>query len=583
MLSVLLGLLLGSSPQAPSVQAKTKVIAILAERSGDEVSLRFVLNGFADSYSASREGAEVVVRFSAEPKPEAGIPVAVDPIKALALGTEAMFSLRVSVPESWSHEMLREASSLRLVLHPRAAPPVAEPSPAGQPPPQPTRTPEATAADTADLYRRLFPSVTDGVAPTPERTEAMSKQNWYSDFTWGGLQAKPWVSVSYINGKTTLVDAKQVTSDGYWVIQPNLGIGLTPHIGSGEGQWKVNYSPRFRRSVDFALPGLTSHFVDVGIDQTLSSLGSIYGTYHYSQGILETEEVDPGREYGIGLNRVIDTSLQRFRRQGFGLGVHFDFLADTQVDIGANTSRLKFGNDPKDANLAPGPRAFFNYDTRSVNASIRHGAGEGRFLSFVFGATDTPAQTERKQIEGRGYTYGASIDGEIAALTTGRLMFGYRTQKNPNAGAGGRDYKDVNYGAQVVRQFSDEWNLGLSADRKLYVSAFADNGFYVADGLRGDLNGRLPLAFFIRGSVGLQVNNYKASPQVEGTTSILRKDKLRSWSIGLSRNIFSWAYLRADYTSERRNSNLNRFDINTRALTVQLALGFFGKPERQAH
>ena len=198
----------------------------------------------------------------------------------------------------------------------------------------------------------------------------------------------------------------------------------------------------------------------------------------------------------------------------------------------SNTS-VKYGNDKKDAGATFGPRAFFDYETRSLNTSIRRSLGEGRSLSLGFGIVDTPKQAERKQVEGRGYTYGASIDGDIAALTTGRVMFGYRTQKNPNAGAGGQSYKDVAYGAQLVREFGEEWNLGVGADRKLYLSAFAENGFYVTDALKGDLNGRLPIGFFLRGSVGLQWNNYKASPQLQGTSSLLRKDQLRYWSVGL--------------------------------------------------
>ena len=585
MIGFVLGLLLGLPPQASSVAARTQVIAILAEREGDEVSFRFVLNGPVDSYSASREGDEVVVRFSAEAKTALLVPVAVEPIRSLSLGSESTFSMRVSVPEIWSHEMLREFSSLRLILRRRGAasrPAVAEPSPPAQPSPEPGRTPEEATGDTADLYRRLFPSVADPNGGVAGPTALGTSENWYSDFAWLGLQIKPWVSVTYVDGETTQVESSTAVGDTYWVVQPNLGIGISPNIGRGEGRWRLNYSPRFRRLVDLNFPSLTSHFFDAGIDQTVPAFGSIYGTYHYSRGILETEEVDPGREYGIGLNKVTDTTIERFRRSGFGLGVRFEFVADTQIDINASTTSVKYGNDPTDP-VRLGPRAFFSYDTRTLTSSLRRGLGEGRFLTLSLLIDDTPAQKERKQIEGRGYSYNAAIDGDIAALTTGRVMFGYRTQKNPNAGLGGQSYKDVNFGAQLVRQFSEDWNAGLGADRKLYLSAFEENGFYVADSLRGDVSGRLPLGFFIRGSVYLQSNNYKASPQLQDATLLLRKDKLRAWTIGLSRNVARWAYLRADYAAEHRNSNLNRFDINTRALTIQLGLGFFGKPEAQAH
>jgi len=178
----------------------------------------------------------------------------------------------------------------------------------------------------------------------------------------------------------------------------------------------------------------------------------------------------------------------------------------------------------------------------------------------------------------------AQLEGDIAFLTTGRLMFGYRTQKNPKAGAGGQDYGDLTYGAQLVRSIGESTRVGFAADRNLRLSAYEDNGFYVADTLRADMSTRLPWAFFVTGNVSQQSHKYKASPQFSGATgeSVLRNDKLRSWSVGLTRSVTTWAFLRANYVVEKRNSNLARFAINTRSLTFELGIGFFGKQGRQA-
>jgi hypothetical protein len=240
---------------------------------------------------------------------------------------------------------------------------------------------------------------------------------------------------------------------------------------------------------------------------------------------------------------------------------------------------VRYGDTTGTGTTTTGERAFFDYDSRMLNASLRRGLGESRFLSALFSVHDTPAQKERPQVEGRGYSYGVSVEGDLVALTTGRLLFGYRTQKNPKAGAGGQDYKDVTYGAQVVRQISEDTTFGLNADRHLYLSAYADNGFYVANTVKADLNTRLLLGVYLRASGGLQNNNYKASPQSnDGSTLVLRQDRIRNWSLGLARNLREWLFLRADYVSERRDSNLDRFDIKTRAFTLQLGVGFFGTP-----
>ncbi len=593
MIASILSLLVSFSPQAPPpVAPPAYVVSILNDREGDDVSLRFVLSGPPGSYSATREGNAILVRIAAEPLPGLSVPGARDPIRALVLDTDPGFTLRVTLGEDHTHEMVREMSSLRLILRkrvatgeqPAAAPsPISTPEPAAIPSPSPERSPnragDPAVADTADLYRRLFPSTIDPAAAAVGSTDMGDEGNWYSNSTLLGLQTQAWVSVSYVDGKTTQPATNEVTVDSYWLIQPNLGFGFSPDFGGGrEGRWTANYSPRFRRGVDLELPQLTSHFFDFTIDQPLNSSSAVYGNYHFSTGVFETEEIDPGREYGIGLNRIGDTSLERFHRNSFGLGVRFDFLADTQLDVNANTSKVRYGDG---ATAAPvdGERAFFDYDTRTLNASLRRGLGESRSLRLLFGVHDTPTQPERKQVEGRGYSYGASVEGEIAALTTGRILFGYRTQKNPNAGPGGRDYQDITYAAQLVRTISDDTTVGLGADRNLYLSAYAENGFYVADAMRGDVSTKLPFDLSLRGSVGLQTSSYETSPQLidASGTRALRKDKIQYWSVGLTRSLTRWAHLRVDYTADSRNSNLNEFDIDSRALTFQLSLGFFGK------
>lgn len=598
--SLVVGALLAQSPtpvpspqgSGPAQAALPFVVSVLHETSGQDDVLRFVLSGPPTSYSATPEDGGIVVRIAAEPIPGLTLPTPRAPFSGMALGVGPTFSLRLGLTDARRHEMVRDLSSLRLILkataraNPAATPqpaatPVASasPDPSTSPSPDPmTRREDAPGADTGDLYRRLFPTSGDPTNTDIGKSEIASKDNWFSNFKWLGIQARPWVSVSYVDGKTVQPLTGTVNADTYWVIQPNLGLGFSPRIGGrdeGEGQWKINYTPRFRRLANLGLPHLTSHFFDVGLDQPVASLGSFYATYHLSKGVLETEEVDAGREYGIGLNRVIDTPLERFRRSSVDFGVRVNFLADTELNVGASQSQVRYG----DTAVSNSDRAFFDYDSRMLNASLRRGLGESRFLSALFSVHDTPSQTERVQAEGRGYSYGVSLEGDLVALTTGRLMFGYRTQNNPNAGEGGQSYKNISYGAQIVRDISEDTTLGLNADRRLYLSAYADNGFYVADSAKLDLNTRLILGIYLRASGGLQSNHYKASPQSnDGSTLVLREDRIRNWSVGLARSLREWLFLRADYVSERRDSNLDRFDIRTRAFTLQLGFGFFGTP-----
>jgi hypothetical protein len=571
------------------------VISVIHEIVGGDDVIRLSLSGSPGSYSSTREGTEILLRITARPAPGLTLPAPKNPINAIALSPQTDFVLRVSLKEVRPYEIVREMSSLRLII--KAAPattnapppaatspePSASPSPSGA---NPARNADPQAVDTADLYRRLFPA-TDDPPTAPRRTEIGKEENWYSNFKWLGLQARPWLSVTYVDGKTTLVETNTITADSYWVVQPNLGLGFSPRLpliaGAREGQWKINYTPRFRRRGDEFLPHLTSHFLDVGLDQPVASVGELYATYHFSTGVLETDEVDGGREYGIGLNRVVDTDLERFKRQTLGVGLRLNAVAETEVDVNASKTSVRYGDDPSGTAGNLGQRAFFDYDTRILNASLRRELGESRFMNLTFSVHDTPPQRERKQVEGRGYSYGASIEGDIAALTTGRILGGYRTQNNPNAGEGGRVYRDAFYGAQLLRELSEDTTLGLEAERRLFLSAYAENAFYVADSFKGNVSTLLPFQFSLRGSGGLQLNSYKASPQTnDGSTLVLRRDKIKQWSAGLSRNLADWLFLRLDYIAEHRDSNLNRFDIKTRALSIQIGLGFFGKPGGQA-
>jgi hypothetical protein len=582
--------------QAPQV-ATPVVISVLHEIVGDDEVIRLSLSGPPGSYSSTREGTEILLRITARASPGLTLPAPKDPITAIALGSQADFVLRVGLVEVRPYEIVREMSSLRLIIKPAARsgpppPPSASPEPSASPSPSitdPSRNTDPQAVDTADLYRRLFPAVGDPSPVGPKPTEIGKEENWYSNFRWLGLQARPWLSVTYVNGKTTLVESKEITADSYWVVQPNLGLGFSPRLpfltgeSAREGQWKINYTPRFRRRGNQNLPRLTSHFFDVGLDQPVASVGALYGSYHFSTGVLETDEVDGGREYGIGLNRVVDTTLEKFKRQTFIVGLRLDAVAETEVDVNASKTSVRYGDGASETGSSVGQRAFFDYDSRILTASLRRELGESRFFSLLFSVHDTPAQRERKQVEGRGYSYGAAIEGDIAALTTGRVLGGYRTQKNPNAGEGGRAYRDLYYGAQLVRELSEETTLGLEAERRLFLSAYADNAFYVADLFKGNVGTMLPLRLSLRGSASLQLNNYKASPQTnDGTTLVLRRDKIKQWSVGLSKNLTEWLFFRFDYIAEHRDSNLDRFDIKTRALSVQLGLGFFGKPGGQA-
>jgi hypothetical protein len=82
----------------------------------------------------------------------------------------------------------------------------------------------------------------------------------------------------------------------------------------------------------------------------------------------------------------------------------------------------------------------------------------------------------------------------------------------------------------------------------------------------------------LRAGVGHHRNRYTI--QAAGLT-VPRSDEIFGWTVGLGRSFGRWAYLRADYRRERRDSNVDALSNDTESLVVQLGVGFFGVPARQ--
>ena len=60
-----------------------------------------------------------------------------------------------------------------------------------------------------------------------------------------------------------------------------------------------------------------------------------------------------------------------------------------------------------------------------------------------------------------------------------------------------------------------------------------------------------------------------------------REDSILGWTLGLSRPVGSFGYLRADYRRDRRRSNLPGFDITTDGFIVQMGVGLLGTSVRR--
>ena len=161
-------------------------------------------------------------------------------------------------------------------------------------------------------------------------------------------------------------------------------------------------------------------------------------------------------------------------------------------------------------------------------------------------------------------------------LLTGQLAVAYQDRNNPKAGAGGTRYRGLSASFALDRELGRSSKLTLSGGRFTRPSSFEQNGFYVSTAATGRLNFMLPLGLACQASSGYDRNAYRVATAASGAP---RRDRILGWSLGLGRPIARWAYLRADYRRERRNSNIALFQTRTSALTIQAAVGVFAARE----
>ncbi|HEV7500470.1 MAG TPA: outer membrane beta-barrel protein, partial [Vicinamibacteria bacterium] len=317
---------------------------------------------------------------------------------------------------------------------------------------------------------------------------------------------------------------------------------------------------RFRASTSFAILRRPTHLATATAALPIGPSLVLRGTYHFAHGLLETTEIDPGREYFF--------NLAPFTRH--------DAIVRAAFDPGGPLTLSVIGS--RDHLHVEGP-GFFDHDLESLQAEARYELRENMNALLTFGLDRVPRPAERPVAEASGQSLTAGLDGEILPLVRGTATVGVRRLDAPLAAAPGRRFQGLVANVRVVKEFTPGSSLGVFASRGTYPSDFEDNAFYVATGAGLEGNAGLPLSVVGRAGLGWQRNTYKV-PSVDN--GVLRHDDLFGWSLGAGRGLTRWAFVRVDYRRERRRSNLAAFNSRNNALTVSFGLGLLGAPETAA-
>ncbi len=517
---------------ALAVAAPPQVLAVRLVAVDGRPSLRILTTPARMDVLVTREQDGVMVSLEAAAPEGLVLPPPVAPILALTGANVAnRYVLRVLVPPEVPFETRRE-EGLTTVLF-------------GEQPPADLRPP------VAQLYPRLFPTGT--ALEPPARPPAPSEANAEapSAFRLGPVAFRPYAVVSYLNADTVSGNPPQAVGDRYLQFQP----GIAADTALGLGRLNLSYEPRLRAFSSSPSVQPTTHWLNAGLDLPVGSRLQLNVTEHFSKGVLEATEVDPGKEYFFDLGA--------FRR--------YTTEVSARVEVGPRLS-VDLGGTWNDVRVDPGT-AFFSYRGHGARAGLGYELGPSLRAQLAYTYSRIPRPPERPEAEATAQGAALSLSGDIGPLTTGRAEVAYTDQETPNAGLGGTRYRGLTTSVGLRRELGYSTALDLSVRRSLLPSAFEDDGFYVATSVESVLTVPGPFRFFLRGGVGYQWSDYRTDAAAIGEP---RADRIFAWYGGLGRLFGERAGLRIDYRREQRSSNLPGFDITTSALIVQASLGWLG-------
>ena len=427
------------------------------------------------------------------------------------------------------------------------------------PAPAPSPSPGVGPDSVRDLYARILPppevaaaaageSSPDAAVPTPtpaEDTEGLK---------FGFIRLRPWVGLSYVDVQTSFLDTPAPVRDQYFEIDPHLGLSAGGRL-PGNSRFFLTYEPRFRFSSQYSELRTPTHLVTATLDVPVGAFVNVRAGYHFAKGLLETTEVDPGREYFF--------ELVPFTRNQAQLGVTVN--PGGLVDLDVNAMR-----DDIDIEETGG---FFSHRIETISSRLNYhfGVSSRAFLHYEYDRVPPPE--ERPVVESRASTLSAGVTGELLPLLQADVAVGFTSLSAPQAGTGGTQFRGTTLTGTLRKEFSPAASVSLLGRRDTYPSGFEENAFYIVTGAGVETDIGLPFSVVFHGAAGWQRNDYR----VPATgLSEPRKDKLWAWSVGAGRGLTRWSFVRVDYRYDRRESNLPAYQTDGHLFMLQLGIGYLG-------
>ena len=513
--------------------ATPEVLAVRLAGQGERAVLSVLTSSAPTSVETRREGEEVVVVVGALARQGLEMPLPLPPVEAIrSLPEEGRLVLRLRVAPEVPFELRRADTLVSVVFGESGLAEVASPSP----------------MEAAELYPQLFPAAA-GAKPeeTPGETGPRGEGFWLGSFRF-----RPAIVLSYIDADVALSESGQPVRERYFEVEPTLGANLGLAVWGG--RLRASYEPRFR---SFATNGelkTTTHMAQVAIDLTVGQRLELHAAHHFSTGVLETSEVDPGREYFF--------LLGRYKRNDTTAGARIEMTPRLGIDLSAEVNRIDVDQ----------PASFFGHGQDTFRAGFAYEVTQGTRAVAGYERTQVPFASDRPVIEGNGNAAFFQVRANREPALSGEAEIAYREQDNPQAPAAGRHFRGITFGTTLRRTLGSRTVLEVGARRAVETSSFEQNAFYVSSSAQAAVTVPLPWELSARGSVNVLWNRYRVE-----TAGIAepRADDIFGWTVGGGRAFGNRVFVRADYRRERRTSNIPGFDVVNHSFIAQLGIGLF--------
>jgi len=494
-----------------------------------------VLASAAVAARFERTGDQVLVTLAAERPAGLELPQPQPPILALvAEAGSSSLVLRLTLAAGAAFEPRQEGSLVTLSVTTGAAVP---------------------SRDVEQLYPLLFPGRLDEAPVSEPLAPAVAEAGSSGPLTFGPFTIRPGLVLRYVDATSAFLDTPTPVRARYFELQPTIAV-VSSDLANG-ARLSLSYEPRFRRPTDDAIPILSdpSHFLNGSLDVPLGSSGWLTISDAYGRGTIETQVVDPGREYFYDIGH--------FRRNQVGVSLRTESERRVDLEVGGLYTKETVDTGS----------GYFDNDRQGAFASLRYELSQSLRSNLRYSLDRVPAQEARPIVESTGHGISVGLEGDVSPLLKVTAQAGFRREKYPLAPAPGNEFSGPTFGASLIRQFNNGGTLTLGGLRTTNLSAFQNNAFFVTKGASLTLNQPIPLGFRVTGALSHQWNDYRV---VDTAIGAPRADRLFGWSVGAGRTLTRRSYLRADYTREKRHSNVSDFNTTSHSLIVQLGIGVAG-------